>query len=75
MPSITVRSVSEDVHDDLETLAARAGVSLSQYLNRQLTVIARLAHVNESFARIDELAGSRPSCEDVVADLRALRER
>lgn len=75
MPSITVRSVPDDVHDDLVKLAEKAGVSLTQFLNQQFAVLARLAHVDEAFTRLDNLAGVRPTVVEIVEELRHSRER
>ena len=75
MPSITVRSVPDEIHADLVALAERAGVSLTQFLNQQFVVLARLTHVDEAFARIDAVSGTRPSAAAVVEELRETRER
>ena len=74
MPSITVRSVPVEIHDDLVALAETAGVSLTQFLNQQFAVLARLAHVDEAFTRLDAVPGPRPSVTVVVEDLREIRE-
>lgn len=75
MPSITVRSVPTEVHDDLVKLAEQAGMSLTQYLNQQFAVLARLAHVAEAFRRLDAVADQGPGIGEIIEDLRELRNR
>lgn len=70
-----MRSVPAGVRNDLATLAEQAGLSLSQYLNQQLAFLARLAHLSEAFARLHTDAGSRPAIDEIIDDLRELRNR
>ena len=39
MPAITIRNVPEKVRDELAARAARSGMSLQEYLLRELTII------------------------------------
>jgi hypothetical protein len=50
---IQVRNVPDDVHRTLKARAAKAGMSLSDYLLRELTLLARRPTFEEIFEQID----------------------
>jgi antitoxin FitA len=50
---IQVRHVPEEVHRTLKARAAKAGMSLSDYLLRELTLLARRPTWEEIFEEID----------------------
>ena len=61
---IQVRNVPEDVHRTLKARAAKAGMSLSDYLLRELTLLARRPTWEEIFEEIDR---DGPALEGVDA--------
>lgn len=69
---IQIRNVPDDVHRTLKVRAAAEGLSLSDYVKRDLEELARQATIEEVFAR----AGARSSgvsTEEIVAIQRELR--
>lgn len=69
---IQVRNVPEDVHQTLKVRAAEEGISLSDYIKRDLEELARQAAIEE----IGDRARSRSSginTESILADLREVR--
>jgi plasmid stability protein len=70
---LQVRHVPDDVHAELRRRAAAAGVSLSEYVLRELERVAARPPMAEVFARSASrrIALSR---EDVVAGIRADRD-
>jgi plasmid stability protein len=71
---IQIRHVPEDVHARLKARAAAAGMSLSDYLLRELTFLASRPTWQEIF---DEIDADGPAVEgdfDTVAEIRAMRE-
>jgi hypothetical protein len=72
--TIQVRNVPPDVHRALTKAAKNAGMSLNNYLLSQLARIAKQAHNAEIFGRSDHIPGRRPTSEEIVADIRAMRE-
>jgi hypothetical protein len=71
---IQVRDVPDAVHADLVRLAAREGLSLSQFLAREYERISARARNQDIFSRATGQPGPRLSTSDIVEDLRALRE-
>jgi hypothetical protein len=51
MPSITVRDVPDDVHEDLVALAEADGLRLSQFLRAEMQRVAQRRRVEETLAR------------------------
>ena len=73
MSNLQIRDVPEDVHAELKRRAAAEGVSLSEYLLRELARIAKRPAVADVLAR---RAGRTegPTTDDFVAVIRASRE-
>lgn len=70
---IQVRHVPEDVHRELKIRAARAGMSLSDYLREEITRIARRPTLDEVLERIDSREPPRRAVDSVSA-VRAERD-
>jgi len=66
--SITVRNVPDDVRDELAGRAARAGQSLQEYLNGQLSQLAHTPSAAEAILRARLNARSYPdlSMDEIV---------
>jgi plasmid stability protein len=77
MGHIQIRNVPEEVHRTLEARAAREGMSLSEYLLREVTELAR----RPSLAELAERIRRRPAVkleipvEEVIREEREARER
>jgi antitoxin FitA len=54
MATVQIRNVPDDVHRVYRTRAARAGMSLQEYLLAQLTELARLQTPAEVMAEVEE---------------------
>jgi antitoxin FitA len=72
--TIQVRNVPDDVHRELRTRAAAAGVSLSDYALGELERVARRPPVAEVLARARSRAGGAAS-DAIVAAVRSGRDR
>jgi antitoxin FitA len=70
---IQVRNVPDDVHRTLKTRAAAAGMSLSDYIKRELEAAATQATLEEIDARVRRRGRSNLSTETIVALLRETR--
>ncbi len=70
---LQVRHVPDDVHAALRARAAEAGVSLSEYVLRELRTLAERPSRAEVLARAAR-RGGRLSFEDAVEEVRAGRE-
>jgi plasmid stability protein len=70
---IQIRNVPDDVHRILKTRAAAEGLSLSDYVKRDLEELATQATIEEIGARARARGGARLTTEEIVADLRQLR--
>lgn len=70
---IQVRNVPDDVHRTLKGRAAAAGISLSDYVKRDLERAASVASVEEIDARVGARGESGLPTEFVVSALRDLR--
>ncbi len=71
---IQVRNVSDDVHRTLKIRAAAAGLSLSDYIKRDLEEAAAQPTVEEIDARIAARGRSRLRTDTVVSALREVRD-
>ena len=66
MSLIQVRNVPEDVHRTLKARAALAGTSLSEYVLREITRVARSPTPEELDARIRSRAAAKVSTADIL---------
>lgn len=71
--SVQIRDVPDDVHRVLRARAAAAGLSLSEFLRREITLVAEQPTVEEVLARAAARAGGA-SHEAIVAAVRAGRD-
>ena len=71
--SVQIRNVPDDIHRTLKERAARAGVSLSDYLLGEITRVAERPSVADVLARASARHGG-PSTEDIVAVIREVRD-
>jgi plasmid stability protein len=74
MKTIQVRNVPDDVHRELRTRAAAAGVSLSDYALGELERVAAHPPVADVLARARSRAGGT-SADAIVAAVRDGRDR
>ncbi len=70
---IQVRGVSEQVHRVLKTRAAAEGLSLSDYIKRDLDELARQARIEDVFASARGRGPSGIAADEIVATIRASR--
>ena len=70
---IQIRNVPDDVHKTLKVRAAAEGISLSDYIKRDLEELAKQASIEEVFSRARARGNSGIATEEIVADLRELR--
>jgi antitoxin FitA len=70
---IQIRNVPDEVHRALKVRAAAEGLSLSDYIKRDLEELAKQATVEEVFARSRADGESGVTAEEIVSDLRQLR--
>lgn len=75
--TVQIRGVPDDVHRVLRSRAAAAGVSLSDYLLREISRVAARPPITDVLKRADERAGgaSSEAILDVVQEMRDERER
>jgi len=73
MKMIQVRNVPDDVHKVLKVRAAEEGVSLSEYVLREIERMARRPTMEEVIARAQRAGSVRPS-EDSATAVRAERD-
>ena len=71
---IQVRDVPDEVHRTLKMRAAAAGMSLSDYVKRDLEIAASRPTLDEIDARVRERGPSRLRAETIVSTLRDLRD-
>lgn len=71
--TIQVRDVADDVHKQLRVKAARAGLSLSEYLRREVTLLAKRPSLDEFFDRLATRADVPVNSDEIVAALAAER--
>jgi antitoxin FitA len=67
MSLIQIRNVPEDVHRTLKVRAAAEGSSLSDYVLREITRVARTPTADELDARIRARAAAGVATEDILA--------
>ncbi|MGY1592283.1 FitA-like ribbon-helix-helix domain-containing protein [Geodermatophilus sp. SYSU D00708] len=70
---LQVRNVPDDLHAELRRRAAAAGVSLSDYVLRELRRVAERSPAAEVFARSASVRIPLPM-DEVVEDIRADRD-
>jgi antitoxin FitA len=70
---IQIRNVPDDVHRTLKVRAAEEGISLSDYIKRDLEEFAKQMTIEETFARARARGPSGITTEEIVADIRASR--
>jgi antitoxin FitA len=71
---VQIRDVPDDIHRTLRERAARAGISLSDYLRDELVRIARRPPIADVLRRAESRHGGVPS-EAIEAAVREARER
>ena len=71
---IQIRNVPDDIHRVLKVRAATEGLSLSDYIKRDLEELAKQASIEEIGARARARGSSSISTEEILADLREARE-
>jgi len=71
--TIQIRDVPDDVHAKLRARAAAAGLSLSDYLRKQIEASASKPTVSEVLARAQQRAGT-VSRDAIVTAVRAGRD-
>ena len=72
--TIQVRDVPEDVHDLLRVRAARAGLSLSEYLRKEISGLARRPTAEEFLARVTAREDVMVDTEQIVSAVHAGRD-
>ena len=72
--TIQVRDVPDDVHEVLRVRAARAGLSLSEYLRREVSGLARQPTAEEFLARVTAREEVAVDSEQIVAAVHAERD-
>lgn len=70
---IQIRGVPDEVHRTLKVRAAAEGLSLSDYIKRDLEELAKQATIEEVFANARARGSSGITTEEIVADIRASR--
>jgi len=70
---IQIRNVPDDVHRILKVRAAAEGLSLSDYVKRDLEELAQQATIEEVFARARARGSSGLTAEEIVAVQHELR--
>jgi plasmid stability protein len=70
---IQIRNVPDDVHRTLKIRAASEGISLSDYIKRDLEELAKQAMLEQTFADARARGESGISAEEIVSDLRQMR--
>ncbi len=71
MGLIQIRDVPEDVHRTLKARAAATGTSLSEYVRREITRVARTPTPEE----LDERIRARVAADVTTSDILAARDR
>jgi plasmid stability protein len=70
---IQIRNVPDDVHRTLKVRAAGEGLSLSDYIKRDLEELARQATLEDVLVRARARGGSGITAEQIVAIQREFR--
>jgi hypothetical protein len=75
MPSVQIRDVPEQVHEELVRRAELAGQSLQQFLAAQLAQIAATPTIDEMLKRIEQRPKGRLSAASAIAAIEEERGR
>ena len=70
---IQIRDVPDDVHRTLKVRAAAEGLSLSDYIKRDLEELARQATIEDVFASARAQGESGITAKEIVEDIRQVR--
>jgi DNA topoisomerase VI subunit A len=71
---IQIRNVPDELHKELKIRAAAAGMSMSDYIKRELSRRSRKSTIREIYARSQgRSAGSTLTTQDVVDTIREMR--
>jgi antitoxin FitA len=70
---IQIRNVPDDVHRTLKVRAAAEGISLSDYIKRDLEELAKQATLEDVFGDARARGESGVTAEEIVSDLRQMR--
>jgi antitoxin FitA len=70
---IQIRNVPDDVHRTLKVRAAEEGLSLSDYIKRDLEELSKQMTIEEIFARARARGPSGITTEEIVEGIRASR--
>jgi antitoxin FitA len=70
---IQIRDVPDEVHRTLKVRAAAEGLSLSDYIKRDLEELAKQATLEDVFADARARGESGITAEEIVADIRQMR--
>lgn len=70
---IQIRDVPDEVHRTLKVRAAAEGLSLSDYIKRDLEELAKQATIEDVFASARARGSSGITTEEIVTDIRASR--
>jgi len=70
---IQIRNVPDDVHRTLKVRAAEEGISLSDYIKRDLEELSKQLTIAEIFTRARARGPSGITTEEIVAGIRASR--
>jgi plasmid stability protein len=70
---IQVRNVPDEVHRTLKLRAASEGLSLSDYIKRDLEELAKQATIEDVFASARARGESGITAEEIVSDIRQMR--
>ena len=68
-----MRDVPDDVHELLRVRAARADLSLSEYLRREVSLLARRPTLEDFLAAVAAQPEVAVSADDIVASVHAER--
>lgn len=70
---IQIRNVPDEVHTTLKVRAAEEGISLSDYIKRDLEELSQQLTLGDVFARARARGPSRITTEEIVDGIRASR--
>lgn len=70
---IQIRDVPDEVHRTLKVRAAAEGISLSDYIKRDLEELAKQATIEDVFASARAYGESKVTAEEIVSVLREAR--
>jgi plasmid stability protein len=71
--TLQVRDVPDDVHEVLRVRAAQAGLSLAEYLRREVSLLARRPTREEFFVRVSSRTDVKTTTREIVAAIHAER--